>query len=146
MDEMDYFHWLSFKIHISITVYIQYYFVLISGVQHSGWKPCTLKSDPPDISSTHLSPYVVIIILLTIIPVMYFTSQWLYCNYQSIFLNPSPFSLSPITPLLTGNHQSVFCIYESVSILFVHLYCCLDSMEEGGPQKSWNHLLEAGPL
>ena len=45
---------------------------------------------------------------------------------------PSPFSLSPTTLLPSGNHHFVLCIYESVSVLFVHLFCSLD------PAYKWN--------
>ena len=37
---------------------IQYYFVSVSGVQHSGQKSHALQSVPPDISSAHLAPHV----------------------------------------------------------------------------------------
>ena len=44
------------------------------------------------------------------------------------FLIPSPFSYSlPAVPLPSDSHQSVLCICESVFLLFVHLFCCLDS-------------------
>ena len=46
----------------------------------------TLQSVPSDISSTHLS-YLVITILLTIFPVLNFTSLWLFCNYHFVLLN-----------------------------------------------------------
>ena len=37
-----------------------------------------------NIPSTHLAPYIVIKILLTIFPFLYFTSLWLFSNYQFI--------------------------------------------------------------
>ena len=49
------------KFYFSITVYISYYFVIVSGVQHVR-QSYTLQSVPPDISSTHLAPYIVITI------------------------------------------------------------------------------------
>ena len=41
----------------------------------------------PNISSIHLAPYLVITVLLTVFPVLYFTIPWLFSNYQSV-LNP----------------------------------------------------------
>ena len=35
------------------TVYTQYYFILVSGVQQSGWTIIYFTKCPPDISSTH---------------------------------------------------------------------------------------------
>ena len=49
-------------------------------------QPYTLKSGPPDISSAHLAPYVVITILLTVFPMQYFTSLRQYSNYQFVLL------------------------------------------------------------
>ena len=57
---------------------------------------------------------------------------FLYCtlhpyNYSAAtdlyFLIPSPFLPMPQIPLLSGNHQNVHCIYDCVSVLFVHLFC-----------------------
>ena len=45
------------------------------------------------------------------------------CKLLLWFLIPSPFSSTPPTPLPCGNHQFVFCICESLSVLFVHLFC-----------------------
>ena len=44
-----------------------------------------LWSDTPNISSTHLAPYIVITLLLTTFPALYFTSPWLFCDSQLIF-------------------------------------------------------------
>ena len=41
------------------------------------------------------------------------------------FLVPSPFSSIHPNPFPSGNHQNVHCICESVSVLFVHLFCSL---------------------
>ena len=40
----------------------------------------TLQSVPPDISSTYLAPHIVIPILLTVFPMLYFISLWLFCT------------------------------------------------------------------
>ena len=45
--------------------FFQFYFVLISGVQLSGYTILyTLYSVPPNISSTHLAPHVLLLILI----------------------------------------------------------------------------------
>ena len=85
-----------------------------------------LQSDPPDISSTHLAPCIVITTLLIIFSMLYFTPLYLFCNYQFVLLNPFAFSPSPTTFLSSSSHQSVLCIYESVSVLFACLFCSLD--------------------
>ena len=87
---------------LSITVYIQYYFVVCSFRCTAQWL-ITLQGVPSDISSTHLAPHIVITVLLTVFPMLYFTS----CGYSVTtnlgFLTPSPFSHSPPTtyPLAT---------------------------------------------
>ena len=59
------------------------------------------------------------------IPYLCFTFPWLFCNCQSVFLIPSTFH--PVSqhtyPL---NPQTLFCIYQPLSVLFIHLYCSLD--------------------
>ena len=49
----------------------------------------------PNISSTHLAPYTVITVLLTVFPGLYFTSPWLFSNYQFVLLNPRTCVLFP---------------------------------------------------
>ena len=41
-----------------------------------------LSKCPPDTSSTHLAPYTVTIIILTMLPTLHCTSLWLFCNYR----------------------------------------------------------------
>ena len=62
-------------------------------------------------------------------PYDYFVTTHLY------FSIPSPFSPSPPNSLPSGNHQSVLCVLKSASVLFVHLYCSLDSTYK------WNHMV-----
>ena len=64
-------------------------------------------------------------ILLTIFPMLYFISTWLFCNYQFILLNPFTFFTRPLILFPSGNHLSVLCIYESVSVLLVCIYFAL---------------------
>ena len=102
-------------------------FRVVSGVQHNGQtiiyftKYCLLYFKYPP--GTIHSFYTIIDSSLYCT----FISLWLYCNYKFILLNPFTFSLSPPNPIPSSNHQFVFCIYESVSILFVHFFCSLDS-------------------
>ena len=63
------------KKYFLITVDIQYYFILVSGVQHSGQTVIQFTEWYPDDSSSHLAPYIVIRILLTIFLTLYFTSH-----------------------------------------------------------------------
>ena len=51
-------------------------------------RPHTLQSIPACIFSAHLAPYVVITILLAAFPMLYFTTSWLFWNYQFVLLNP----------------------------------------------------------
>ena len=67
----------------------------------------TLQSSPLDIFSTHLAPYMVIAILLTIFPMLHFISPWLFCNYQSVLLYPlTLFTQSPKPPPLKQHIQN----------------------------------------
>lgn len=75
--------------------------ILVPGVQHS---------DHPDKSSTHLTPNIVITVLLTI------SHAVLYIPYSvtiSLYFIPSPFSPIPPKPLPSGNLQNVLCTEQS---------------------------------
>ena len=69
-----------FLCYFSIAIYIQYYFVLASSVQHSV---------SPDIPSTHMVPHIVIRILLTMFPMLYFTSHD-YSVTTNPYCSPNP--------------------------------------------------------
>ena len=56
--------------------------------------------------------------LATLFPTLYFTSPWLFCNYQLVLLNPIT-----IFTTSSSNHQNVLCIYDSVSILLEFSFC-----------------------
>ena len=91
------------------------------------------QNDHPNKSSAHLTSYIVIKILLTIFPMLYFIFPWIFCNYQFVLLNPSPFSLICQTP----THLATVMIFpklDSVFVLFVHLFCFLNST------RKWNHM------
>ena len=60
-------------------------------------------------------------------PILYFTSQWLFCNHLFVLLNLLTSSPSlPTPPLPFGNHQNALHIHDSVTVL-VCLVCFLDS-------------------
>ena len=62
---------------------------------------------------------------MTIFPILYCTSHDCSLTTNLYFLIPS--TVLPIlpTPLPSGNHQNVFCIYEPVSVLLVHCFFLL---------------------
>ena len=65
---------------------------------------------------------MVIRILLTVFPKLYFTPCGYSITTNLYFLIPSPFSPILWIPLLSGNCENVPCNYESVSVLLVHLF------------------------
>ena len=85
--------------------------------------------------SYHLSPFKVITILLTVFPILYSTSPWLIYNWNFVFLNL--FYLFPSSPHSPLSWQSpVWFLYLWIfSVLFVHLFCFLDSIYK------WNHMV-----
>ena len=88
------------------------------------WQFCTLLSSHHAKYSPHLSPYNIITTLLTIFPMMYFSSLWLiYFITGSLWLLIpfNYFAYSP-TPFSFGNHQFVLCIYKSVSDFVCSLF------------------------
>ena len=62
----------------------------------------------------------------TLFPVLYLHPHDYFVTTNLCFLIPS--TSSPIFPnrLPSGNHQSLLCIYDSVSVLLVCLFCFLD--------------------
>ena len=94
------------------------------------------------------------IISINLVPIWHHTKllkyYWLYSLCCTLHTHDSSVTtslyvqiLSPFSPILStppppprsGNHQSLLCIYESVSILFVHLFCFL------GSTYNWNHMV-----
>ena len=59
------------------------------------------------------------------VPYTVLYTPWLLCNCQFVLLNPFTFSPSPPNPSPLAI-ISLFFIYESLFILFVHLFCSLD--------------------
>ena len=69
---------------------------------------------------THLAPYIVITILLTIFFMLYFTSLWLFCNYQFVLLNPFIFfTPTPLSHLAT---IKIFSVSMSLFLFFLFVY------------------------
>ena len=68
--------------------------------------------------------------LATPFPILFFTSQWLFCNYYLYFLiltlHPWPY----IPSFLSGNHQNILCIHDSFSVLLVCLVCFLHAITD----------------
>ena len=81
---------------------------------------------PLDISRTHLALYIGITILLTVFPMLNFTSPCLLCNYQSVLLNS--FNFFTLFPSCSPLWQTSVCsLYLWVSFfLFVCLCYSLD--------------------
>ena len=76
-----------------------------------------------------MSPKKNITYLLTILHILYISYLWLtYFAMGSLCLLISiTYLFPPCTPLSSGNHLFVLCIYYSVSVLFIHLFCFWDS-------------------
>ena len=76
------------------------------------------KVVPPTCSSTCLAPSIVTTVLLTMFPVLYFTSLRLLCNCQLVLLhlfNFSSHSFNPLSPLTT-----ISLVFVSMSLI---LFC-----------------------
>ena len=97
---------------------LTYNIVLVSGVHPSDETLRILQSDHPDTSRTHLTPNVVTR-LLTVLPVLYFSSPRMLRKTPSYVLIPSLFA-PPLLSCPSGNCQNVFCIFQSVSIQLIH--------------------------
>ena len=105
----------------SILNYFQLYNIVITHLHN-------LCSDQCSKFGSHLTPYIVVMTLLSIFPMLYtLHPMTAFVTDNVCFLISSPYFTHPPGPLSSSNHQFVLCIYESVSILFVHLYCFLDS-------------------
>ena len=92
------------NIFFFITVYLQYYFISLPGVQHRGQTVICFTKCPTDISCTHLSAYIVMTKLLTTLPMLYFTSPWLFIttNVYLVLYFFHPVHLATISLYLWG--------------------------------------------
>ena len=93
------------------------------------WHLHTLWNDHHDNSSKHLSPYKVIIMLLTIFHMLYITSPWLiyFISEGLYFLIPFSYFASPTSSLLATTH--LFSVSVSLFLFgLVYLFCFLDPL------------------
>ena len=82
---------------------------------------CNLQSDHPEKLSTRKAPYIVIRILLTIFPMLYFTCPWLFCDYQFVLHNPFSFCTHPhALPICKPSKRSLYL--EVIAGLLVHFF------------------------
>ena len=119
---------LFLKIFFIFLLQWTYNIIFISCSHPSDQTLYNLQSDHPIKSRTHLTPYVVIRILSIIFSMLYFTSPRLFCSTNLYFLIPSPFLPFSPKPPSSCKCQNVPCIYESVSVLLLCLFCFLDSI------------------
>ena len=117
-----------------IFYFFKSYFIVYAITVFLIFPPLALSTQPAP-HSLRQSPYycpcpwvMYICSMATIFPVLTFTFPWLFCNTNLYFIIPSHFSPISLTPFLSGNHQNGLCIYDSVSVLLVHLFCFLDSI------------------
>lgn len=99
--------------NFSITIDIQYYFIVV-------WYLYSLQSNPNDKASTHRTPYIFIIILLTILSMMYFIYLWLFCSYQLVLFNPFTIFTQPSTFLPSSQSHLVNLVFYFALLTFHH--------------------------
>ena len=95
------------------------YILLIMLLQLSQFSPFILSTQyPPTLKQSphHCSCPCVMCIssVATPLPILYFTSPWVFCNYLCVLLNPLTSSPFPYTCLPSGNHQNALCLHDSV--------------------------------
>lgn len=90
--------WLqvSSVIFFSVTVYIPIWFCISVGCTAQWLDIMCFTKCSPAISSIHPAPYRVITMSLTLFPMLYLISLWLFCSYQFALLNL--FTFPPIFP------------------------------------------------
>ena len=93
-----------------------------------------IQSGHPDKARTHPTPYLFITILLPIFLVLYFTSPWLFWDYQFVLLNP--FALFTHPSNLPFIWQTSKCsLYLWACFCSTCSFCFLDSTYK------WNHMV-----
>ena len=111
---IGFFFWLCF-VYYAITI-VPIWLPLLTSNEY----PQSLRQSPHHYSC----PWVMCVSsLVTLFPILYFTSLWLFCNYLLVSLNPLTFSPIPLNTLLYGNHQNALCIH-----LRLCFYSCLLSL------------------
>ena len=123
--------WHSLAYGIHILAFLKIIFLIFNYSWHTilynisfrcttWWLDITYESEHPDKSNTHLTPYIVITILLTKFSMQYFAPSWLFCKYPFVLLYPFLFSTHPPTSSLSSNHLNILCSYAFVSVSFVY--------------------------
>ena len=117
-------------LYFLITVYVQYYFVLGSDVQHSSQIIIYFTTKcSPDISGAHLAPHSYYNIT-DCIPYTILYILGLFCNYQFVVLNPftfftQPFNLPPFWQpsvcSLESMSQFLFCLFIYFILWILHI-------------------------
>ena len=99
------------------------------------WQLHTIQNAQHSKCSYDPSPYNIITILLTVFPMLYFSSLWLNLFYYWKFVPLNPFYILHPSPtcLPPGNHQ--FSVWISLFGFLVYLFCSLDSTSK------WNHMV-----
>ena len=69
---------------------------------------------------------------ITMFPLLYFTSPWLFCNYQFVLLIPFTFSIQPPT----SSHSATVTLFSISMRLF--LFCFLYFLDS---TCKWNHMV-----
>ena len=113
--------------------------IQVSSVQlcHTSSSHCVVCS-PPTGKSLSTIAYPPALLYLSHFPFHLTIITLLSASFLFIclfLLNPSTFFHPAPKPTFPDSCQSVLCIYESVSILFVTLFCSLNSTYE------WNHMV-----
>ena len=112
----------SFKIYLIFKLWLTFTITLVSGysmvVRHLYNSP----SDLFDKFSTHSAPHIVITIL-TIFPLLHFTSHNYFLTMNMCFLIPPHFSPSPPTPLHSGKHQFALCVWVCFNFVCSFVLC-----------------------
>ena len=118
------FFYFIFQLHFTFNIILhvfQLYSIVVRQLD-------ALQSGALQVSSTRLALYIVITMLLTVFPVPYFMSPWVFCDYQFVFLNPFTFLTQSPTPVPSGNHQSdlfvslfPFCLFICFAVEFIFI-------------------------
>ena len=131
-----YISWIVIKgtsTKLGIWIIIFNYIYRLCYYNYLNFPPCPPPFNNPhslSLSPHHCScPWVIhVSSLATPFPILEFISHGYSVTTYLYFLIPSPLHPFSPTPLPSGNHQNVFCIYDSTSVLPVCLVCFLDSI------------------
>ena len=109
------------------------YFIPVSHLYYN-WKFVLLNlfylflSSPKMINQDKLVKYKDTVIDYILHTVHFIAVSHLYCDWKFVLLNLFYLFLSSPNPLCSANHLFTLCIYNHFSsVIFVHLFCFLDS-------------------